>query len=450
MAEIIEYPEKIEKMGTLINAERKAKGLKPLYMVPYLIDCATQRAGEVSEVWGHNRPNGEYFTTIIDYDIAAYENIFENLTGGSETAEEAMEAFRGSPKHWQAILNEGITHMGIGLVYNPDGYAGAKWYWCQILLDDLRGSDYKYDGQYLPGMAGLTNGKVKISVLNADTGAYFPNLSVTVRHNTTGAKHDLSGVKVTQNGSGITFGTSDDKSVIYFTTGNSPTEITDMPSGDYLLEIQSPTGYYSNNLVSLSGYYYTDFTMKNDGSEIPDITLNLTARKLSVLKTDADTGDALSGAVLELSGNTRLDEVEVSQSCKLSDDRKTITFTSGNSPVVFTKIPSGNYTLYEYSAPEGYIKAEKAVFTVGDNTITLADENKSGIIENNVLIMQNLKMPGAFENAGKLRKIVIPESVKKIGASSFAGTALKTVKIAPDCKYSANSFPENCEISFYE
>lgn len=57
--------------------------------------------------------------------------------------------------------------------------------------------------------------------------------------------------------------------------------------------------------------------------------------------------------------------------------------------------------------------------------------------------------PGAFENAEKLQKIIIPESVKKIGSFSFSGTALKTVKIASDCEYSESSFPENCTINFF-
>ena len=96
------------------------------------------------------------------------------------------------------------------------------------------------------------------------------------------------------------------------------------------------------------------------------------------------------------------------------------------------------------------IKAEKAVFTIGDNIVTLSDENKSGIVENNVLIMKNSKMPGAFENVVNLQKIIIPESVVKIGEKSFSGTGIKSAKIAKNCEYSANSFPENCGISFYE
>jgi len=59
------------------------------------------------------------------------------------------------------------------------------------------------------------------------------------------------------------------------------------------------------------------------------------------------------------------------------------------------------------------------------------------------------KPTGAFRNAAKLEKIYIPESVKFIGAETFRFTALKTVKIAADCKYSETSFPEGCEIEFY-
>ena len=114
------------------------------------MDCADERADEISEVWGHNRPNGESYVTIIDYSIVSYRNIYENIAGGCATAEETMNQFRNSSSHWQTIMNPDITHMGIGLCYNPDGYGGAVWYWCQIFSCDVRKADYKYQGQYLP------------------------------------------------------------------------------------------------------------------------------------------------------------------------------------------------------------------------------------------------------------------------------------------------------------
>lgn len=56
---------------------------------------------------------------------------------------------------------------------------------------------------------------------------------------------------------------------------------------------------------------------------------------------------------------------------------------------------------------------------------------------------------GAFRKAEKLERAYIPESVKRIGAEAFRYTALKTVRIAPDCEYSPTSFPEGCEVEFY-
>ncbi len=56
---------------------------------------------------------------------------------------------------------------------------------------------------------------------------------------------------------------------------------------------------------------------------------------------------------------------------------------------------------------------------------------------------------GAFKDVAELAETYIPESVKKIGSYSFSGTALTSVKIAPDCEYSETSFPPDCVVEFY-
>lgn len=56
---------------------------------------------------------------------------------------------------------------------------------------------------------------------------------------------------------------------------------------------------------------------------------------------------------------------------------------------------------------------------------------------------------GAFYNATSLSKITIPYSCKYIGEYAFTNTALKKVKIAPDCTYFPTSFPEGCVVEFY-
>ncbi len=57
---------------------------------------------------------------------------------------------------------------------------------------------------------------------------------------------------------------------------------------------------------------------------------------------------------------------------------------------------------------------------------------------------------GAFANTPTLTKIKIPNTVKFIQDYSFWNTGLKKVTIAPDCKYFEHSFPEECQIEFYE
>ena len=72
MSKYTEYPEKADELGKLINAERTAKGLKPLYCVPYLNECAMTRASEVSEYFSRTRPNGTNESTIIETNIVYY------------------------------------------------------------------------------------------------------------------------------------------------------------------------------------------------------------------------------------------------------------------------------------------------------------------------------------------------------------------------------------------
>ena len=57
---------------------------------------------------------------------------------------------------------------------------------------------------------------------------------------------------------------------------------------------------------------------------------------------------------------------------------------------------------------------------------------------------------GAFTGCSRLAYISIPESVKEIGYRAFAETALTKVRIARDCVYDPTSFPEGCEIWYYD
>lgn len=57
---------------------------------------------------------------------------------------------------------------------------------------------------------------------------------------------------------------------------------------------------------------------------------------------------------------------------------------------------------------------------------------------------------GAFRKCSNFSKIVIPVTTKSLGDYSFDLTALTEVQIASDCTYYPTTFPEECEVTFYE
>lgn len=70
-------------------------------------------------------------------------------------------------------------------------------------------------------------------------------------------------------------------------------------------------------------------------------------------------------------------------------------------------------------------------------------------------VLTNVDIPstnpiGAFCNCVNLENVTIPESVNYIGPYAFYNTKLKKIKIASNCVYYDTSFPEDCEIEFYE
>lgn len=89
---------------------------------------------------------------------------------------------------------------------------------------------------------------------------------------------------------------------------------------------------------------------------------------------------------------------------------------------VFIDVPE----LFETSAPS-------ILWRVADNKLTI------GTPEPPLL--------GAFCHASKLKKVSIPNTVKKIGRYAFTNATLSSVKLAADCEYYSASFPAECRVS---
>ncbi len=132
------------EVAIMVNDARRELGLPEIYVVPYLNEIATDRSVEITVEFAHSRLDGSKFTTIIDTDIVPYTYAAENIAAGSDTAKGAFEQWKNSPSHWKAITSNKITHMGIGVTYDPDG--DYVWYWQQTFIK----TDKEFEDQYLP------------------------------------------------------------------------------------------------------------------------------------------------------------------------------------------------------------------------------------------------------------------------------------------------------------
>ena len=104
----------------LVNEERSKQGLAPLLMDQTLMDCAMQRAAEISVLFSHTRPDG---ACIFEMDPKIYA---ENVAAGQSSAEQVMNSWMHSEGHKANILTSEFRSIGIGCFR-----IGNVYYWAQ-------------------------------------------------------------------------------------------------------------------------------------------------------------------------------------------------------------------------------------------------------------------------------------------------------------------------------
>ncbi len=142
-----DFKEMADQMIVLVNEARVEAGLNPVYAVPYLNDMSYVRARECIVNFGHQRVDGSSFVSVIDDNLVPWEKAYENIASGIGTVEGTFNQWKQSPKHWEAIMNPEVTHMGVGVSYEPNSTYG--WYWEQMFIkvwDDVE----SVTGQYYP------------------------------------------------------------------------------------------------------------------------------------------------------------------------------------------------------------------------------------------------------------------------------------------------------------
>lgn len=179
-----------KKISVMVNDARAEHGLEPLYVVPYLSDCSHVRVREAVHKFSHYRPTqeelsgitsdeekGEWFSTVIDSNLAPYLTVEENLAASEDpcSAEQAFYQWQISTDgHWEAILNPEMTHMGVAVTYEHKDRNSAtyrddpyEWYW-ELLMINVQKDFYVVDDPDNPGM------KKRVFVDKELNGQYLP------------------------------------------------------------------------------------------------------------------------------------------------------------------------------------------------------------------------------------------------------------------------------------
>ncbi|WP_246031838.1 CAP domain-containing protein [Salibacterium salarium] len=118
-----------EEVVSLTNAEREKQGLSPLKQDSKLAEVAQTKSEDMSEneYFAHRSPNyGTPFDMLEDFGVE-FTVAAENIASGQQTAEQVVEGWMNSEGHRKNIMNENLTHIGIG--YEENGR-----YWTQMFI----------------------------------------------------------------------------------------------------------------------------------------------------------------------------------------------------------------------------------------------------------------------------------------------------------------------------
>lgn len=114
--------EEEQTMINLINKTRIENGLNQLTFDPNLYSIAKTRANEITELFSHNRPNGEPFYTISK--IVDGENLARFCAGDASST---FNGFMNSKNHKENILYSSFKRVACFKLNDND-----KVYWVQL------------------------------------------------------------------------------------------------------------------------------------------------------------------------------------------------------------------------------------------------------------------------------------------------------------------------------
>ena len=312
----------------------------------------------------------------ITWTSGKTDAILSKLPDGEYTLKETGGAFTDTEtgKTYTVIESTMTFTVENGVVTSTTGDADN-------LNDKATEGYYYYDkttGQILVCDAEAVN-VVPISKQDAGSGAEVAGatLEITAENVLDTTKLELS--RTDKNGNktvlvkGTDYSISADGKTIQFVSGEDATIITGLPAGTYKLkETNAPDGYQLYTAEET-------FTIGTDGKVTGTTTIQDEVSKLTIAKKDITGKQEVTGAKLTLtltkpdeSGAT-LDDV----TANIRVDSRTedsITWTSGKTDAILSKLPDGEYTLKETGGAFTDTETGKT-YTVIESTMTFTVEN---------------------------------------------------------------------------
>ena len=288
-------------------------------------------------------------------------------TGGAFTDTETGKTYTVIESTMTFTVENGVVTSTTGDADKLNDKATKGYYYCDKTKEEILVCD-----------AEAVN-VVPISKQDAGSGAEVAGatLEITAENVLDTTKLELS--RTDKNGNktvlvkGTDYSISTDGKTIQFVSGEDATIITGLPAGSYQLkETNAPDGYQLYTAEET-------FTIGTDGKVTGTTTIQDEVSKLTIGKKDITGKQEVTGAKLTLtltkpdeSGAT-LDDVTANIRVD-SRDAKSITWTSGKTDAILSKLPDGKYTLKETG--DAFTDAEtKKTYTVIESTMTFTVEN---------------------------------------------------------------------------
>jgi len=121
-----------QQVITLVNQERKKRGLKPYQSNAKVTKAAQKKAKDMAanNYFSHQSPTYGSPSEMLNQFNIDYSAAGENIAKGQQTAQDVMDSWMNSPGHRRNILSKKYNQIGIGVAKNERGIL----HWVQMFI----------------------------------------------------------------------------------------------------------------------------------------------------------------------------------------------------------------------------------------------------------------------------------------------------------------------------